>query len=81
MVGLLPVAPHDGLGGRHHMVPHILRGACNVQLLVTTVVMIIISHSQGDLQGAAVGNDNHNYHDYNNHHLTFSGGPAMCSCQ
>ena len=28
MIGLLPVAAHDGFGGCHHMVPHILRGTC-----------------------------------------------------
>ena len=42
LVRLLPVAPHDGLGGRHHMVPHILRRTCNVQILVMTMVMIMI---------------------------------------
>ncbi len=50
MVGLLPVAPHDGLGGRHHMVPHILRGACNVQLsvVIITIIVIIIMNSNHD---------------------------------
>lgn len=42
MVGLLPVAPHDGLGGRHHMVPHILRGTCNVQLSVMIIAINMI---------------------------------------
>ena len=42
MVGLLPVAPHDGLGGRHHMVPHVLRGACKVHLLVILIEIIMI---------------------------------------
>jgi len=42
VVGLLPVAPHDGLGGRHHMVPHILRGTCSVQLSVMIIIIIIV---------------------------------------
>lgn len=36
LVGLLPVAAHDGLGGGHHMVPHILRGACTVAITMNT---------------------------------------------
>jgi len=45
------------------MVPHILRGTCNVQLLVmiSIVIMIIVLMIIWS--------------------LTFSGGPAMCSCQ
>lgn len=69
MVGLLPVAPHDGLGGRHHMVPHILRGACKVQLFVMVIKLILITTIHRLIVLArylAVGNDNdnHNHHDY-----------------
>ena len=30
VVGIQPMASHDGFGGCHHMVPHILRGTCTV---------------------------------------------------